>query len=194
MTLPLRDRIESDAILTDLYLDALLAAQARRASDVPATTDLDPAIRFAAGRLSSDLARVHPSFRFEERLAARLAEVAARMRLAAAAGDGRVRVLRDSGPESGLESGLDPALEQGLDPTMDPAFGPGYDPAADPDGPHLGRPLLIGGALTSAALSLAGAAYVAWRRSHPPISPMGRAARAVAQARLTQDGRPRGLA
>jgi hypothetical protein len=190
MTLALRDRIESDAILTDLYLDALLAAQARRASDVPATTDLDPAIRFAAGRLSSDLARVHPSFRFEERLAARLAEVAARMRLAAAAGDGRVRVLRDLGPESGL----DPALEQGLDPTMDPAFGPGFDPAADPEGPHLGRPLLIGGALTSAALSLAGAAYVAWRRSHPPISPMGRAARALAQARLTQDGRPRGLA
>src|SRR5207247_6344520 len=105
MTLPLRDRIESDAILTDLYLDALLAAQARRASDVPATTDLDPAIRFAAGRLSSDLARVHPSFRFEERLAARLAEVAARMRLAAAAGDGRVRVLRDAGPEDRKSGG-----------------------------------------------------------------------------------------
>jgi hypothetical protein len=182
MTLPLRDRIESDAILTDLYLDALLAAQARRATDVPATTDLDPAIRFAAGRLSSDLARVHPSFRFEERLAARLAVVAARMRLAAAAGDGRSHTPRDIGPE--------PAV----DPALDAAFDPGFDPAADPAAPHLGRPLLIGGALTSAALSLAGAAYVAWRRSHPPISPMARAVRAVGQARLARDGRPRGLA
>ncbi len=190
MTLPLRDRIESDAILTDLYLDALLAAQARRATDVPATTDLDPAIRFAAGRLSSDLARVHPSFRFEERLAARLAEVAARMRLAAASGDGHVRYPRDPGSEPEL----DPTLGSGVDRALDPAFDPAFDPAADPDGPHLGRPLLIGGALTSAALSLAGAAYVAWRRSHPPISPMARAVRAVGQARPIRDGRPRGLA
>jgi hypothetical protein len=178
MTLPLRDRIESDAILTDLYLDALMAAQARRATDVPSSADLDPAIRFASGRLSSDLARVHPSFRFEERLAARLAEVAARMRLAAAAGGGDVRAPRDAG----------------LDPALDPAFGPDVDPATDPDGPHLTRPLLIGGALTSAALSLAGAAYVAWRRSHPPVPPMVRAVRAVAQARLAQGGHPRGLA
>jgi len=173
MTLPLRDRIESDAILTDLYLDALLAAQARRATDVPATADLDPAIRFASGRLSSDLARVHPSFRFEERLAARLAELAAHMRLAAAAGGGDVHAPRDAG--------LDPAL----DPAFGPAFDPHLDPAADPDAPHRARPLLIGGALTSAALSLAGAAYVAWRRGHPPISP---------GARPAHDGRPRGLA
>ncbi len=182
MTLPLRDRIEADAILTDLYLDALLAAQARRAMDVPATVDLDPAIRFAAGRLSSDLARVHPSFRFEERLAARLAEVAAGMRLAAAAGEGDARATRGA------------SLDPSLDATLHPAFVPGLDPAADPAGPHLARPLLIGGALTSAALSLAGAAYVAWRRSHPPITPMARAVRAVAQARPAHDSRPRGLA
>ena len=48
----------------------------------------------------------------------------------------------------------------------------------------IGRPLLIGGALTSAALSLAGAAYVAWRLSRPPASPMARAVRAVARTRL----------
>ena len=48
----------------------------------------------------------------------------------------------------------------------------------------IGRPLLIGGALTSAALSLAGAAYVAWRLNRPPASPMARAARAVARTRL----------
>ena len=39
------------------------------------------------------------------------------------------------------------------------------DPLADPaDDPRaIRRPLLIGGALTSAAISLAGAAFVAWR-------------------------------
>ena len=59
---------------------------------------------------------------------------------------------------------------------------------ADGDGPAderpgFGRPLLIGGALTSAALSLAGAAYVAWRFNRPPGGPMVRAARAVARTR-----------
>src|SRR5438034_8409238 len=144
MTFPLRDRADADAILTDLYLDALLAAHDRRATDVPTSADLDPVIRFAAGRLSSDLARVHPSFRFEERLAARLAELAAHMRLAAAAGG------------SDAQAPLDPSL----DPHLDPAFGPDEDPAADPESLHNVRPLLLGGALTSAALSLAGAAYV----------------------------------
>ena len=47
----------------------------------------------------------------------------------------------------------------------------------------VGRPLIIGGALTSAALSIAGAAYVAWRLNRPPASPMVRAARAVARTR-----------
>ena len=47
------------------------------------------------------------------------------------------------------------------------------------------RPLLIGGALTSAAISLAGAAYVAWRIRHAQASPMARAVRAVARARLS---------
>ena len=47
------------------------------------------------------------------------------------------------------------------------------------------RPLLIGGAaLTSAALSLAGAAWVAWRWRRPVGSPMARAVRAVARGRL----------
>jgi hypothetical protein len=49
----------------------------------------------------------------------------------------------------------------------------------------LSRPLLIGGALTSAAISLAGAAWVAWRRGRPTRgSAMVRAARAVREARL----------
>ena len=49
-----------------------------------------------------------------------------------------------------------------------------------------GRPILIGGALTSAALSIAGAAFVAWRLGRPGrgSTPMARAARAVRGARL----------
>ena len=46
------------------------------------------------------------------------------------------------------------------------------------------RPVVIGGVLTSAAISLAGAAYVAWRRGRPAADPMSRAVRAVSRARL----------
>jgi hypothetical protein len=53
-----------------------------------------------------------------------------------------------------------------------------------PGAPGYGRrPLIIGGAITSAALSLAGAAYVAWRLNRPAAGPMVRAARAVARTR-----------
>jgi len=157
-----RESYEVDALVTDRYLEALLAAHARGADRGP--TPIEPAdpIRRAADRLARDLPRFHPSFRFEEALAARLAEVAARMRLpVAAGGEGSVIPL--------------PADEGWFD-RRDDAF--------DPIQPGFGRrPLIIGGALTSAALSLAGAAYVAWRRSRPPESPMVRAARAVARTR-----------
>ncbi len=46
------------------------------------------------------------------------------------------------------------------------------------------RPVVIGGVLTSAAISIAGAAFVAWRRGHPSADPMSRAVRAVARTRL----------
>lgn len=47
------------------------------------------------------------------------------------------------------------------------------------------RPVVIGGVLTSAAISLAGAAaWVAWRRGRPATDPMRRAVRAVARARV----------
>ena len=53
-----------------------------------------------------------------------------------------------------------------------------------PDGrPIAIRPAVIGGVLTSAAISLAGAAYVAWRRSRPPADPMARAIRAATRRR-----------
>jgi hypothetical protein len=182
VSLPPSDRAEADALLTDLYLDALLAARERHATDAPSVADLDPAVRAVAARLADDLGRVHPSFRFEERLAARLAEAAARLRLALAAG------AEASAAPSG---GADPARTPG-DPADEIGLWPlDADPAADGDPTGRGRPLLIGGALTSAALSIAGAAaYVAWRRARP-ISPMARAVRSVGQARLTHPPVPR---
>jgi hypothetical protein len=167
MTPDNRDALEVDALRTDRYLEALLAAQERRASDSPSDSRLDPAVRAAATQLADQLVPVHPSFRFEERLAARLAEAARAMRLAPAAGGETVPIPF---PYAG---GLDP-----LDP---------LDPLGPLDGvdPRVIRPYLIGGALTSAALSLAGAAWVAWRRTHGPRpSPMARAVRAARESRL----------
>ncbi len=74
-----RDAGEIEALITDRYLDSLLAIQ-------PADLDgplgdpgssLGAAVRAVSRRLSTDLPRFHPSFRFEERLALRRAEVAA---------------------------------------------------------------------------------------------------------------------
>jgi hypothetical protein len=169
------DRGETDALLTDHYLDALLAARDRRADDSPADVALDPAIHRAARRLADDLDRVHPSFRFEERLASRLAEAAARLRLGLAAG----------AETSAIPIGPLAALDRRDD---DDRAGDRFD--APTDAQTIPRPLLIGGALTSAALSLAGAAYVAWRRGRPPLSPMARAVRAAGEARLARDGSP----
>lgn len=156
-----RDSHEVDALVTDRYLEALLAAHARGADRAPSAGGPADPIRLTADRLARDLPRLHPSFRFEEALAARLADVAARMRLPVAAGAEGLVVplpggeLRPGGPD---------------------------DEAGDERAWRDRRPLIIGGALTSAALSIAGAAYVAWRL-RPPSSPMARAARAVARTR-----------
>jgi hypothetical protein len=165
-----RDGTEVEALLTDLYLERVLS---RLGTDLgPADAGLDPALRAASDRLRRDLIRVHPSFRFEERLALRLAEAAAAARLPAAAGGaagGEVVTLR------GATGGR---ADQAFNPLAD-------DP--DDDRRELPVPLLIGGALTSAAISLAGAAaYVAWRWTRPGRggSAMVRAARAVREARV----------
>jgi len=127
---------------TDRYLDALLAAADRRAVDVPAPSDLDPAIRFAARRLVADLARVHPSFRFEERLAVQLGGLAI-----------------------GGGAGGSPETARPLRPIGGPVPAAGMPVRA-----AIVRPILIGGAVTSAALSIAGAAFVAWRHARPSRS------------------------
>lgn len=136
---------EIEAFVVDRYLEALLSRAPRDEAEVPAD------IRATADRLAHGLPRFHPSFRFEEDLAARLAA-------AASVRAGRliefpVRSVR--------------AVASGDE--------------------HAGtvRPVVIRGVLTSAALSLAGAAYVAWRRGHPPVNAMTRAVRAVARARTS---------
>ena len=159
---PGRDGYEVEALVTDRYLEALLAAHARGADRGPTSGDPDDALRRTADRLARDLPRFHPSFLFEEALAARLGSVAARMRMPAAAGAEGLIVPLPVG---------DPLADLGEAAVV---AGPGGSPR---------RPLIIGGALTSAALSLAGAAYVAWRINRPAAGPMVRAARAVARTR-----------
>ncbi|MEX1169804.1 MAG: hypothetical protein WEE50_06660 [Chloroflexota bacterium] len=167
-----RDSQDVDALITDRYLDSILAAHGRGADTGPVPADVQPAfpIRLAADRLARDLPRLHPSFRFEETLAGKLSQAAARMRLPVATGGEPVSLpIPGLGAPSPVAAGRSDVLVR-----------------LRLDGPiEVGRPLLIGGAITSAAISLAGAAYVAWRIRHPQASPMVRAARAVARTRLT---------
>ena len=173
MTLIGRDLADRDALITDRYLDSLLAGIPTAGRGQGAGADrstpgavLDAAVRLASRRLADDLPRFHPSFRFEERLAVRLAEAAAALRMpAAVGGEGSLVPLPGSGPET--------------DPLVIPADD---EPAEGPGG--FARPLLIGGTITASAISIAGAAWLAWRRTRAGRSPMGRAARAAHAMRL----------
>ncbi len=172
MTLFEREGSEVEALLTDRYLERVLARATGGPSSGPVDALLNPVLRDAADQLRRDLVRVHPSFRFEERLASRLAEAAAALRMPAAVG---------------AESGVVPIGVLGGASLEGDDGGAGaylFDDG-ELDRRELSRPLLIGGALTSAAISLAGAAWVAWRtRPARRGSAMVRAARAVREARL----------
>jgi hypothetical protein len=147
-----------DALVTDRYLDALLAAAERGAHAAPADTALDAELREATDVLRRSLVRVHPSFRFEERLAARLADLAGE---GLPARPGNVIAFRPRSPIAPA----DPLLEAVLDGTLDPADA---DAVAVAEGLRSRtRPLIVGGAITSAAISLVGVALMAWRASRP---------------------------
>jgi hypothetical protein len=199
------ETVEVEALVTDRYLQALLAAAERHATDAPADPALDPGLRRAARRLRDELVRVHPSFRFEDRLARRLAEAAAGMQLAAASG-GHASVIPFPAPllgDADLASELvNPELAALLGAPIAPAGPePGGGGPGEPNGaapavpvPFALRPLLVGGAVTSAALGLAGAAFVAWRLTRgAPTDPMARAARIVRAARAGRGAVPGGL-
>lgn len=168
-----RDAVDIDALVADRYLEALLAATERRADDAPADAALDPELRDAARLLRSTFVRVHPSFRFEERLAGRLATLAAERSTHARASHGELVPF----PSAGALAALDPHLAAVLDGRL--------DPAADPlEGRPRRRPVLVGGAVASAALSVLGVALVAWRAARPGPGPMVRAARIAHGRRL----------
>ena len=139
---------EIEAFVVDRYLESLLARQPIDADGVP------PELEATARRLAGALPRYHPSFRFEEALAARLAAAAGRVT------GGEIVPFPTSGSRAAT-AWADLAERS-----------------------FANRPAVIGGVLTSAALSIAGAAFVAWRRSRPPLDPMSRAARAVTRARI----------
>jgi hypothetical protein len=163
-----RDGGEIEALITDRYLDSLLAVQpmiAAGGSPGPFAADdsLGAAVRAVSRRLATDLPRFHPSFRFEERLALRLAEVAASLRLPiAAGGEGQAIAIRELHPGTPDPLRVAPEDEDDRD----------------------ARPLLIGSAVAASALSLAGA-WLAWRRR---TSPMARAVRAAHQLRQPGGG------
>ena len=143
---------EIEALVVDRYLESLLSRGPRDETDVPGD------LQATAERLARSLPRYHPSFRFEEDLAARLQAAAA----------GRLGSILSF-----------PAPAQAPTTTMTPAVGAGAIARDEP----LVRPIVMRGVITSAALSIAGAAYVAWRRNRPPAHAMTRAVRAVARTR-----------
>jgi hypothetical protein len=160
---------EIEALITDRYLDSLLTAPTTVDDGLLGgpETSVSAAVRQISRRLATDLPRFHPSFRFEEALALRLAEVAASLRLpVAAGGEGQVVSIRRI-PTA----------------TPDPL---GVVGDGEPGGRD-SRPILIGGAAVAAsALSLAGA-WLAWRRR---TSPMARAIRAAHELRAAAIRQP----
>jgi len=67
------ERIGEAALVSDAYIDTLLARHARRPVALPAVEALpEPGLRHASELLAGSLPRLHPSFAFEEALAARL--------------------------------------------------------------------------------------------------------------------------
>jgi hypothetical protein len=135
---------EIEALVVDRYLESLLSRDAVHERDIPAD------LLATARQLAAGVRRYHPSFRFEEDLAARLAAMASER-------TGRL-------------------IEFPVVATR--ALAAGDERAATV------RPVVIGG-VTSAALAIAGAAYVAWRRGRPPAHAMTRAVRAVARTRTS---------
>jgi hypothetical protein len=128
--------VEEEALQSDAYLDYLLAAHGQVPRPVPTVelALLDPELKQTADVLERTLVRFHPSFRFEESLAARLRAAADALALPAAAGGQTISFPRR------------PAVPHG-------------DPRE-----VLNRGLLVGGAIASGVSIAGAAAWLAWRR------------------------------
>jgi hypothetical protein len=206
-----------DARRTERYLDGLMDAEEHGGAEVPMDLDLDPAVLLAARELRAGLIRVHPSFRFEEGLAARLAAAAhgaSRERgedLAQAAGSSpapfRTAVLAASGApvallarSSRLPAGRPLRVAGGVpgglvasasDLTPSDAIAATASPRRLSLSARPSRPLVVGGVgVASAAISI-GAVYVAWRWSRASQTPMVRAVRAARSGRAYASGHGR---
>jgi hypothetical protein len=185
-----------DARRTERYLDGLVDGDDRRALQIPNDTDLDPAVILAARELRAGLNRVHPSFRFEDSLAARLGASAARLKAGLPVeeaeptdGWGTVAQFRShsvpAAPATPEIVAAPAARTRGIWPAA--AFRLLPEKASRPS-----RPLLVGGVgvgVAGAAISI-GAVYVAWRYSHPASGRMGRAVKA-AHSRSSHSGQGR---
>jgi hypothetical protein len=132
--------VTDEVVRLDAYVEGVLAGRPAGPRPLIDPADIDPAVGRAADILARSLVRFHPSFRFEDALAARLRALG--------------EALHDERPEP-LIGGPVLAFPGGAEPSL---VAPD-----EPAGP-LGR-LLVGGAIAS-GLSLAGAAYLAWRRGH----------------------------
>jgi hypothetical protein len=185
-----------DARRTERYLDGLMDAGDRRALQVPNDTDLDPAVLLASRELRAGLTRVHPSFRFEDSLAARLGVSAARLKAGLPAEDG---ATRDGwGAVAPFRGNSTASAHDAATPAIiaaPAARSRGLWAAAAfrrlPDSARQSRPLLVGGVGVGVASAISiGAVYVAWRYSHPASGRMGRAVKA-AHSRSAHSGQGR---
>lgn len=68
---------EEESVQVDAYLDALLAGRHAGPRTLNAEDGIDPELEATANVVQRALARFHPSFAFEERLASRLAAISA---------------------------------------------------------------------------------------------------------------------
>jgi len=134
--------VTDEVFRLDAYVEGVLAGRRGGPRPLLDPLDVDPAANRAADLLARTLVRFHPSFRFEDALAARLQAVG--------------EAMHDARPEP-LIGGSMVVFPRGIE-------GVPAGRADEPTGPH-GRGLLVGGAIAS-GLSLAGAAYLAWRRGH----------------------------
>jgi hypothetical protein len=170
VTLGWRAGEADEALQVDIYLESLLAAHDRLPRPVAAALivdDLEPSERRAANLLAENLLRFHPSFRFEEALAARLRAMADR---ASSGVPGSAPVLPFPIAEVPEQVSTMTAIERERLAASER------------------RRVLIGGAIAS-GVSLAGAALVAWRATTPPRTAFGRATRAAHRNRSSLRGR-----
>jgi hypothetical protein len=144
---------DEDALQTDVYIESLLSRQGLGpATATGAAPDEDDVLR-AARLLGRGLVRFHPSFRFEEALAARLRRAADLMRAGG-------QIMASDAPDTLDAFQGRSAIVAGPPVVFEtrPAV-PGHH-AFDPRA----RGLLVGGAIAS-GVSLAGAVVLVWRRN-----------------------------